>query len=55
MQTPCIRICSIDPYTKTCRGCKRTVEEITNWTKYNDDQRNDIINRLGARNDRNLG
>jgi predicted Fe-S protein YdhL (DUF1289 family) len=53
MQSPCIKVCKIvDGY---CLGCRRTISEITNWTKYTEDQRNDIITQLGARDDRNMG
>jgi len=29
--TPCIGICSTTTGDTTCRGCGRTVEEITQW------------------------
>jgi predicted Fe-S protein YdhL (DUF1289 family) len=29
--SPCINICRVDPKTKLCIGCFRTVEEITHW------------------------
>ncbi len=28
MESPCVKICSIDPATKRCTGCLRTLEEI---------------------------
>jgi len=30
-QSPCINVCSLDPNTGLCLGCKRTLEEINNW------------------------
>lgn len=49
MITPCIQICKIKPDTKLCEGCKRTLEEIANWSNYNDDQRRLIMEQLKNR------
>ncbi|KRE09093.1 hypothetical protein ASE61_02655 [Bosea sp. Root670] len=29
--TPCIKVCVIDPVTKLCEGCGRTLAEIAQW------------------------
>ncbi len=29
--SPCLGICIMDPRTRQCRGCLRTVEEIAHW------------------------
>jgi predicted Fe-S protein YdhL (DUF1289 family) len=29
--SPCLGICIMDPRTRQCRGCLRTVEEIARW------------------------
>jgi len=29
--SPCLGICIMDPRTRQCRGCLRTVEEIASW------------------------
>jgi predicted Fe-S protein YdhL (DUF1289 family) len=29
--SPCIGICLVDPATRQCRGCLRTVDEIRRW------------------------
>jgi predicted Fe-S protein YdhL (DUF1289 family) len=29
--SPCTRVCVIDPVSKLCRGCLRTIDEITDW------------------------
>lgn len=46
ISTPCISICKIDPHTKVCRGCSRTVEQITNWSKMAEDERKRIMDEL---------
>lgn len=45
--TPCIGVCIADPETRLCRGCKRTVWEIRNWNKYTDEERMEVMRRLG--------
>lgn len=45
--TPCKSICKVDPHLYVCEGCGRTVEEIRQWTKYSDQQRMDVMKRLG--------
>lgn len=47
MITPCISICKIDRQTKVCQGCGRTNEEIKMWSKYTDEQRMEVMRRLG--------
>ena len=34
--SPCINVCSMDPDTKLCRGCFRTIEEIAAWPSLDD-------------------
>jgi uncharacterized protein len=29
--SPCLGICLMDPATRTCRGCLRTIDEIRAW------------------------
>jgi predicted Fe-S protein YdhL (DUF1289 family) len=29
--SPCIGICLVDPATRQCRGCLRTIDEIAAW------------------------
>ena len=47
MITPCIKICKMEG--KYCVGCKRTTEEITNWTRYSDEKKCKIIEDCLAR------
>jgi predicted Fe-S protein YdhL (DUF1289 family) len=46
MRSPCIKQCKL--VDDVCTGCRRTKEEITNWTKYTDEQRSKIIGRLST-------
>jgi len=47
MITPCISVCRINKETRTCLGCGRTIDEITQWSKYSDDERMQVMKRLG--------
>jgi predicted Fe-S protein YdhL (DUF1289 family) len=31
--TPCIKICKINPETGLCEGCYRNLDEISDWTQ----------------------
>jgi len=45
--TPCVQICKINIELKTCIGCGRTIDEITKWMSYTDEERMTIMRRLG--------
>lgn len=47
--TPCIGICQIDPQTRLCVGCARTLPEIAAWAGYPEDERRRIMHELPAR------
>jgi len=43
--TPCVSICKI--VEGKCAGCGRTLEEIAKWRSYSDEERLQVMNRLG--------
>ena len=47
--SPCIGICLMDPATRTCRGCLRTIEEIAGWYDASIPEKQAILTRLAAR------
>ncbi|HEY1145049.1 MAG TPA: DUF1289 domain-containing protein [Allosphingosinicella sp.] len=49
MRTPCIRVCSLDPFTGLCTGCGRTTDEIAGWMRFSDEERETIMESLPAR------
>jgi predicted Fe-S protein YdhL (DUF1289 family) len=51
IDTPCEKICLIDPPTGLCRGCGRSLVEIERWTAYSDDERARIMAELPPRLD----
>lgn len=34
VKSPCKNICEIDPATKLCRGCLRSIDEIAEWSNF---------------------
>jgi predicted Fe-S protein YdhL (DUF1289 family) len=47
--SPCLKICVMEPGSKLCRGCGRTIEEITGWSMFSDGERHRIMAALPAR------
>lgn len=52
--SPCIRICSVNPQTKHCDGCYRTLPEIAKWTRLTHEERDVILADLPVREERIL-
>jgi uncharacterized protein len=48
-QSPCQKICVMDPVHRICSGCGRTIQEIGNWMNFSDAERNEISKKLPAR------
>jgi predicted Fe-S protein YdhL (DUF1289 family) len=49
IETPCIKVCVIDPASKLCRGCGRTIAEIGAWVSLQNSEREEIMAALPAR------
>jgi uncharacterized protein len=49
IESPCIRECVVDAGTGYCRGCGRTLDEISFWTTYTPDERRRIMAELAGR------
>jgi len=49
METPCEKICIVDAASELCRGCGRSLDEITGWTRYSDVERARIMAELPPR------
>lgn len=46
MASPCVGICKVEE--GTCTGCLRTLDEIRDWTKMTDEEREQIMERTNA-------
>ncbi len=49
IQSPCIKVCVLDPRSGFCRGCARNVEEIAGWAAMPDGERARIMAQLPQR------
>jgi len=53
IQTPCIKVCVMDPVHRICTGCGRTLDEIARWGTMSDAERTKVMqelqNRLSSR------
>lgn len=47
--TPCIKVCFIDPQTDLCSGCGRTLPEIARWHRIDTAERLAIMATLPQR------
>ena len=47
--SPCLGICILDPATRQCRGCLRTVDEIARWYEAGIDEKRALLAALEAR------
>jgi predicted Fe-S protein YdhL (DUF1289 family) len=47
--SPCIAVCVLDPATGYCRGCFRTIAEISHWVLLAGAEKRRILAALPAR------
>lgn len=47
--SPCINICRMDKQSGLCTGCLRTIEEITVWSRTDDETRQRILATIAKR------
>jgi predicted Fe-S protein YdhL (DUF1289 family) len=49
IQSPCTKLCTIDPRTQLCLGCGRTLGEVASWSTFSDAWRASVMAELPAR------
>lgn len=49
IQTPCTKVCTLDPESGLCIGCGRTGGEIASWSAYSERERARIMALLPGR------
>jgi predicted Fe-S protein YdhL (DUF1289 family) len=49
MLSPCIKVCVIDPATRLCKGCGRSLDEIARWGSMSEAERAYIMAGLSER------
>jgi predicted Fe-S protein YdhL (DUF1289 family) len=49
MESPCIKLCVVDPRAGLCIGCGRTLAEIAAWTTFSNGERRRVMAELAQR------
>lgn len=49
VESPCVRECVIEQATGYCRGCCRTLDEISYWVRYTPDERQRVMEVISLR------
>jgi len=49
IDTPCIKVCVLDPVSGLCTGCGRTIDEIGKWASLSASERRRVMDALPAR------
>lgn len=49
ISSPCIKLCQLDPVTRLCLGCGRSLSEIGRWSSLSEEERRAIMAELPAR------
>ena len=49
IETPCVKICTLDAGRGLCLGCGRTVEEIAAWARLTAAERRRVMDALPER------
>ena len=47
--SPCVQTCTLDPLSKLCRGCLRSVREIADWLEMTADEKRATLARVEQR------
>lgn len=47
--TPCVQVCIVDGPSGLCLGCLRTLNEIAEWSRFDDARRAEIMADLPGR------
>ena len=47
--SPCVKICIVDETREMCRGCYRTLDEISRWTAYTRVEKIALLDELARR------
>jgi predicted Fe-S protein YdhL (DUF1289 family) len=49
VESPCVRVCTLDESGRTCLGCFRTLDEIGMWSQLTDNARRLVIEQAAFR------
>lgn len=49
IESPCVKICVIEPESRLCTGCLRTIDEIGAWSRMTPEARKTVMADLPSR------
>lgn len=49
IESPCVKLCVIEPKSRLCMGCFRSIDEIGAWSKLSPESRRSVMADLPAR------
>jgi predicted Fe-S protein YdhL (DUF1289 family) len=49
VQSPCNKICVVDPSSQRCIGCLRTLDEIARWGEMTNEERREVLAAIASR------
>ncbi|MFG1462955.1 DUF1289 domain-containing protein [Xanthobacter sp. DSM 24535] len=49
IETPCVKLCQVDPLSSLCVGCGRTTQEIGGWISMSPARRSAVMAQLPER------
>jgi uncharacterized protein len=49
VESPCIKVCVMDPISNFCIGCGRTIAEIAGWGGLSDPVKRSVVDALPER------
>jgi len=49
VNSPCVKVCQMDPVRGVCIGCCRTLDEIARWGGMSETERVVVMSELSAR------
>ena len=49
IETPCVKVCTLDARNGRCLGCGRTIDEITRWATMSASERSRVMGELLSR------
>jgi uncharacterized protein len=49
IESPCVKICTLDARSGVCLGCGRTIDEIAGWAAMGAAERTRVMRELPAR------
>ena len=49
IQSPCVNVCQLNPFTGLCRGCFRNLDEIAGWLAFSVSEKLEVLKHLDER------